>query len=139
LTSARVDPWIETYLLSGRRVPQLHPKVRRALKVLRNELSSERKCSLEHLADVAGLSPSRFMHVFTESVGVPVRPYIPWLRLRQACSQLLNGATVAEAAHRSGFADAAHVTRTFRRMLGITPGRLVQRRLATQAAFAGSA
>jgi AraC-like DNA-binding protein len=138
LTSARVDSWIGTCLLSGREVPKLDPRVRFALKVLRDELGSGRKCSLQQLADGAGLSPSRFMHVFTESVGVPLRPYILWLCLQQACSELMNDATVAEAAYRSSFADAAHLTRTFRRMLGITPGRLVERRLATRAAFAGS-
>lgn len=78
-------------------MPKLHPNVRRALKALRDELSSRRKFSLKHLADVAGLSPSRFMHVFTESVSVPVRPYILWLRLQQAVSELMNGATVTEA------------------------------------------
>jgi AraC-like DNA-binding protein len=138
LTADRVNSWITDCLLSGRRMPKLHPKVRLALKVLRDELRSKRKFSLGGLANLAGLSPSRFMHVFTESVGVPLRPYILWLRLQQACSEIMNGATVTEAAHRSGFADAAHLTRTFRRMLGITPGRLVERRLAARAAFAGS-
>jgi AraC-like DNA-binding protein len=72
-------------------VPKLDPRVRLALKVLRDELGSGRKCSLQHLGDIAGLSPSRLMHVFTESVGVPLRPYILWLCLQQACSELMNG------------------------------------------------
>jgi AraC-like DNA-binding protein len=64
------------------------------------------------------------MHAFTESVGVPVRPYILWLRLQRAACDLKDGASVTSAAHRAGFSDAAHLTRTFRRMLGVTPSDL---------------
>ena len=136
LTADRVKAFIASHLLFDRRMPRLHPKVRLVLKVLRNELSADRKFSLKRLADIAGLSPSRFMHVFTESVGVPVRPYILWLRLQWAFNELMNGATVTETAHRAGFADAAHLTRSFRRRMGMTPGRLVEWRLATRPAFA---
>src|SRR5262245_26473684 len=43
LTGARIDPWIRTQLLSDERVPNLHPGVRCALKMLRDELSSNRR------------------------------------------------------------------------------------------------
>jgi AraC-like DNA-binding protein len=68
--------------------------------------------------------PEDALHAFTESVGVPVRPYILWLRLQRAACDLVGGATVTSAAHRAGFSDAAHLTRTFRRMLGATPSKL---------------
>jgi AraC-like DNA-binding protein len=64
------------------------------------------------------------MHAFTESVGVPLRPYILWLRLQRAACDLIHGATATEAAHSAGFSDAAHLTRTFRRMFGVTPTEL---------------
>ena len=54
--------------------------------------------SLKTLAGIAGLSPSRFMHAFTESVGVPVRPYILWLRLQRAACDLKMKPSVARAA-----------------------------------------
>src|SRR4029434_5131303 len=100
LTSERVEPWIRTHLLPGRQTPKIHPKVRRALQELRQELASTHKFPLDHLARVAGLSPSRFMHVFTESVGVPLRPYILWLRLQRTCSELMDCAHVNYSAHR---------------------------------------
>ena len=103
LTSERVEPWIRAHLLCGRRTPKIHPNARRALQALRNELATTRKFPLKELARVAGLSPSRFMHVFTESVGVPLRPYILWLRLQRACSELMKGATVSDAAFCAGF------------------------------------
>src|SRR5262245_21313166 len=138
LTSERVEPWIRAHLLSGRQTPRIHPKVRRALQELRQELPSTHKFPLGHLARVAGLSPSRFLHVFADSFGVQLRPYILWLRLQRACSELMNGDSVTDAALRSGVSDAPHLTRTMRRMLGITPGHLVRRRSTTQAAGAES-
>jgi AraC-like DNA-binding protein len=106
----------------------IHPGVRRVLSHLRKQQAVLDDLSLKKLAGIAGLSPSRFMHVFTESVGVPVRPYILWLRLQRAACDLMHGASVTSAAHRAGFSDGAHLTRTFRRMLGATPSDLALRK-----------
>ena len=91
---------------------RVHPQIYRVLKTIPQRLESTHGVSLKTLAAISGLSPSRFMHVFTESVGVPLRPYILGLRLERACSELLAGATVTSAAYSAGFSDAAHLTRT---------------------------
>ena len=44
-------------------------------------------------------------------------------------------ASITGAAQRSGFSDAAHLTRTLRRMLGMTPGELIRRRAPVRASF----
>lgn len=132
LSQERVERWVRKDLLSGRGVVKIHPGVRRVLKYLRENLGSGTDTSLKSLADVSGLSPTRLMHVFTASVGVPVRPYILWLRLQRASYELMNGVTVTETAHIAGFSDAAHLTRTFRRMLGTTPRDLAGRRAVTE-------
>jgi AraC-like DNA-binding protein len=128
LNEARVEQWVKKELLSGRRDVRIHPRVKRAIKYLRDRLGSADDFSLKALARVSGLSPSRFMHVFTESVGVPLRPYIRWLRLQRASCDLMAGATMTAAAHNAGFSDAAHMTRTFRHMLGTTPSDLSLRK-----------
>jgi AraC-like DNA-binding protein len=122
-------------LLGGGKSPRIHPRVKRVLRFLREQLGAPNDVSLENLANVAGLSRSRFMHVFTQSVGVPLRPYVLWLRLQRACGELMRGTSVAEAAHCAGFSDSAHMTRTFRRMLGTTPSELARRRQAGRATF----
>jgi AraC-like DNA-binding protein len=71
------------------------------------------------------------MHAFTESVGTPLRPYILWLRLQLASSELVAGTDITEIAQRAGFSDGAHLTRTFRRMLGTTPSEIAQRTRAS--------
>ena len=101
----------------------LHPRVRRLLGVLR-EMPADGDMSLEALADTVGLSQGRLMHVFTESIGVPLRPYLAWLKLQRAAGAIAAGARLVDAAHAAGFADAGHMSRTFRRMLGTSPSAL---------------
>ena len=101
----------------------LHPRVRKVLRLLR-ELPPEGDDSLPALAAQVGLSPGRLMHAFTESIGLPWRPYLAWLRLQRAAAGIVAGMPLGEAAHAAGFSDAAHMTRTFRRMLGMPPSAL---------------
>lgn len=106
---------------ASRRV--IHPAVRDLLARLRRS-GFDDDTSLEGLAKTARLSSGRLMHVFTESVGIPLRPYIGWLRVQRAACMILSGASLTEAAHGAGFSDSAHMTRTFRRRLGFTPSAL---------------
>src|SRR5262245_32388912 len=115
LSKQRVDRWARTELLRKRRAVRIHPRVRRVLNHLRAKVYLSDDFSLKALAGISGLSQTRFMHVFTESVGVPLRTYILWIRLQRASCDLMNGDTVTQAAHNAGFSDAAHLTRTFRR------------------------
>jgi transcriptional regulator GlxA family with amidase domain len=135
LSAAQVEGWVRGELLRETKVPELHPRVKRVLRFVRKQLGDPESLSLQNLAKIAGLSTSRFGHVFTESVGVSLRPYILWLRLQRASGELMRGVSVTEAAHSAGFSDAAHMTRTFRRMLGTSPSELVRRRQAGRAAF----
>jgi AraC-like DNA-binding protein len=128
----RVERWVRTSLLSEQQEVKLHPGVNRVLQYLRANLGIGDDFALPKLARVAGLSQSRFMHVFTDSTGIALRHYILWLRLQRACGTLMSGASITEAAHRAGFSDAAHMTRTFRRMLGTTPKEMSSRREAAR-------
>ena len=101
-TEARVERWVRRELLRRRRAVKIHPGVDRVLTHLREGLAVADDVSLDRLAGISGLSRSRFMHVFTESVGVPIRPYILWLRLQQAACELMHGANVTLAAQRCG-------------------------------------
>lgn len=110
----------------------IHPCVRKLLSLLRDG-RFEGVVSLDVLADAVGLSPGRLMHVFTESIGIPLRPYLSWLRLQRAAAAIVSGnSSLTEAAHAAGFADAAHMTRSFKRMLGVAPSLLRPRRCSGQ-------
>lgn len=105
--------------------PPFDARVRRALLHLRAH--PEITHSLESLAGAVGLSPSHFLHLFTESVGIPVRPYLAWLRFQRALALLGSEASLARVAAQAGFSDAAHMSRAFRSMFGVTPSELRKR------------
>jgi AraC-like DNA-binding protein len=104
---------------------RLHPGVRRALKHLQGADVVDH--SLPALAGIAGLSEGRFMHAFTESIGIPIRPYLAWLKLQRAAAAIATGSPLTDAAFGAGFSDAAHMTRSFKRMLGLKPTELQAR------------
>jgi AraC-like DNA-binding protein len=120
MTRDRVNHWVIDQLLNGQSSGELEPRVQRVLTNLRSAIGSRisSDVSLKTLAASAGLSPSRFLHVFRQEMGVPLRPYIRWLRLQQAVCHLLAGAALSKAAHHAGFSDAAHMSRTFRGVMG---------------------
>ncbi|HUL98536.1 MAG TPA: helix-turn-helix domain-containing protein [Mycobacterium sp.] len=61
-----------------------------------------------------------------------------WLRLVDAIGALSGGASLTDAAHRTGFSDSAHLSRTFRRMFGMAPSLLVSSHVAIHGFAAGS-
>lgn len=94
-------------------------RILRAVAFIADNL--ERPIRLSEAAAIAALSPGRFRHLFVAEIGVTFRSYVLWLRLQHALQTGLRGASWTEAAHEAGFADLAHLSRTFRRMLGISP------------------
>jgi AraC-like DNA-binding protein len=121
---------LETLVGRALRPPSaVHPRVRKLLHLLR-AARAEDDLSLEKLASWVGLSPGRLMHVFTTSIGIPLRPYLAWLKLQRAAAAIVSGAPLASAAHAAGFADAAHMSRTFRAMFGVAPSALRPRQEA---------
>lgn len=81
--------------------------------------------TLEQVASAVFLSPSRFRHLFVEETGLALRPYILWRRFLRVWELLMAGESLSSAAHMAGFADAAHLTRTSRRMFGFPPSAMV--------------
>ena len=88
--------------------------------------SREDGITVQEIAAGVELSGSRFSHLFTENVRIPVRRYLLWLRLRDSMHLLAQGKSLTETAHEAGFSDSAHLTRTFRGMLGIAPSALIK-------------
>lgn len=80
--------------------------------------------SLRDVAKLICLSSGRTRHLFVQQTGLPFRTYILWLRLMRAVELFVGGASLTEAAHGAGFADSAHLSRTFRRMFGIAAASL---------------
>jgi AraC-like DNA-binding protein len=77
------------------------------------------------LAEAARLleaHPTQLVRSFRREVGIPPHRYLTGRRLDRARRLLLAGHRAADVAVEVGFHDQAHLTRHFKRMLGVTPG-----------------
>lgn len=108
---------------SGKSLP-IDTRVAQSIEWIR--ASRNEGISIHEIAAGVELSESRFSHLFTENVRIPVRRYLLWLRLRDAMHLFAKGDSLTEVAHEAGFSDSAHLTRTFRSLLGIAPSALTK-------------
>jgi AraC-like DNA-binding protein len=77
------------------------------------------------LARELGLSASRFLHLFSQTTGLPFRRFRLWARMRAALVCALRGAPLTAAAHEAGFSSSAHFSTSFKVMFGMTPSQLI--------------
>ncbi|AKV00915.1 Transcriptional regulator, AraC family [Labilithrix luteola] len=94
-----------------------HPATRRMTAYL----DGSDHADLASLSHAAGLSPRQMRHAFARDVGLPMRAYLRWKRLRRALAAVEQGASLSVAAASAGFADSAHLSRVFREQFGMTP------------------
>jgi AraC family transcriptional regulator len=102
-----------------RGLPQ--PKLRRAIAAIQDHL--EQGISLTELAEATGVSASHFEVLFKRSTGVS--PYQYLLRCRVERAKLLlrtENLSLVDVAARTGFCDQGHMSRHFKKIVGITPG-----------------
>jgi AraC-like DNA-binding protein len=104
---------------------QIDPRVSRVVASLYARYDDLRPVA--EVAGSAGLSASRFQHLFTQQVGVPFRRYRAWHRMRAAIREIVNGSTFTRAAHAARFSDQAHFAHDFRRTFGAPASRSLSR------------
>lgn len=102
----------------------LDPRIASVLSTIRG--SDDLRLSLEAAAERVHLSPGRFAHLFKEELGLPFRRYMLWRKVTRAMLAIGKERTLAAAAQRGDFADAAHLTRTFYQMFGIPPSVMMR-------------
>jgi AraC family transcriptional regulator, arabinose operon regulatory protein len=82
------------------------------------------RLTLRDLAETVHLHPAYFSAFFKRTAGVGPHEYLARYRLERARDMLLaSDYDLSEIARRTGFCDAAHLIRVFRRFEGISPGR----------------
>lgn len=100
------------------------PRIARAQRLI--DEHADEIVSIEQAADVAGLSVSRFQHVFRDTLGTTFRRYRIWKRMRLVALTLAEGGNLTDAAYAAGFSSSAHLSAAFKAMFGTAPSLLLQ-------------
>ncbi len=113
------------YALGRRRAVAAEPRrsdpaVNRMVEFLNDNFA--RRITLEQLVQCAGATRYVVLRAFRHATGIPPHAYLTQLRVERAKSLLRTSLPLAIVAGRVGFADQSHLTRQFRRLVGVTPG-----------------
>lgn len=81
--------------------------------------------TLDELAAQTHLSPYHLLRLFKATYGLPPHAYLTQLRVQRAKRLLLAGQPIAAVALAVGFTDQSHLTRHFKRIVGVPPGQYV--------------
>ena len=93
----------------------------RKVKMMISEQLDQRICTAA-LAAAVGLSSSHFARAFKASVGVSPHAFVMQQRLERARALMVGtDMSLCEVALTCGFADQAHLSRLFRRIVGFSP------------------
>jgi AraC-like DNA-binding protein len=85
--------------------------------------------TLAELAAMTELSQFALLRAFRAEMGLPPHAYLNQLRVRRARLLLDDGVPAADVAAQVGFADQAHLTRHFKRVVGVPPAAYQRERL----------
>jgi len=111
------------------------PGIRRALSHIERHFTEA--LYLDDLAALAGLSVCRFVTVFRRQVGLTPHRFVCRERVRYARALLADGVPAAQAALEAGFFDQSHLSRHFKSVYGVTPGRYLREEVQAPPSRAG--
>src|SRR5262249_24813659 len=87
------------------------------------EENLESKLATRELAALVSFSRSHFSRAFKRSLGLPPMAYVAKRRVERAKLMMIStGEQLTEIALACGFADQSHLIRSFRRVVGMSPG-----------------
>ncbi len=100
----------------------LDPRIIKVLKYLNKDPGLN--IPVAELAQLVSLSPDRLTHLFRQEIGIPIRRFVLWQKLRVAVGAACQGKPLISAALEGGFTDSAHFTHSFQKLFGINPSFL---------------
>lgn len=99
--------------------PPLDGRLRDALGILAR--GSSDRADIAAAGEAVGLSGPRLRALAAAQLGAPLAHWRLWFMLESALQSLSEGQSLASAAMSAGFSDQAHLGRTMRRFIGVTP------------------
>ncbi|MFI6462881.1 AraC family transcriptional regulator [Streptomyces sp. NPDC050528] len=100
----------------------LAPTLARDLRELLDEHVTE-GITLDEAARLVHAHPAHLVRAFSGAYGIAPHQYLMSRRVDRARRLLLDGRPPGEVATVTGFYDQSHLTRHFRKLVGVTPGR----------------
>ncbi|MGW1781698.1 AraC family transcriptional regulator [Streptomyces sp. NPDC002143] len=107
--------------------PRPDPVLARRLRELLDERVVQ-GLALEEAAALVQAHPAHLVRAFSSAYGIAPHQYLTARRVDLARRLLLDGRPPGAVAVAAGFYDQAHLTRHFRKLVGVTPGRYGDRR-----------
>lgn len=98
---------------------RLDPRIAAALARLKREPAAS--VTAEQLAQEAGLSFSRFLHLFRQDTSVSLRNLRAWKRARNLLAYVTQPPRLTEIALDTGYPDSTHFSHSIRRFYGLKP------------------
>ncbi|MER5990537.1 MULTISPECIES: helix-turn-helix domain-containing protein [Streptomyces] len=102
--------------------PRRDPVLARRLRELLDERVVE-GIGLREAAALLSAHPAHLVRAFSGAYGIAPHQYLMSRRVGRARRLLLEGRSPSGVAVATGFYDQAHLTRHFRKLVGVTPGR----------------
>lgn len=99
------------------------PQLRMVVEYLRENFQLNIK--LEDIADLVGMNPFVLLRQFRRSMGLTPHDYLQMIRVIHARKMITSGFSLGDIAPVCGFSDQSHLTRSFKRKTGVTPGQYV--------------
>jgi AraC family transcriptional regulator len=115
---------LETVAEISRSTRTIRDQPARKLELARELVQSniQQPLTLMQIAEHVGMHPVSLAQAFRRTFGCTVGEYVRRLRIEFVCRELTNhNRPISEVADAAGFFDQSHLTRTFKRSLGITP------------------
>ncbi|MEO7168852.1 MAG: AraC family transcriptional regulator [Sphingomonas sp.] len=116
-------------LAAGCPTPSIDARLCEALRRLRDVRADT--VDVGEIAQAVGLSEPRLRALAAKQLGAPLSHWRLWFMLEEGLRSLGAGAPLATAAAEAGFSDQAHLSRTMRRFMGVTP-RTAARAMASR-------
>jgi AraC-like DNA-binding protein len=103
-------------------LPRPDPALARRLRELLDEHVVD-GLTLDQAARLVHAHPAHLVRAFSTAYGIAPHQYLNSRRIDRARRLLLDGRSPGEVASATGFFDQSHLTRHFRKLVGVTPGR----------------
>lgn len=79
---------------------------------------------VKEVAEHVCLSESRLRYLFKHEVGQSIQSFMVWMKVINSLGMVLKGEPLSKTAYQVGFWDSSHMTKSYKDILGVSPGSL---------------